>query len=141
MERKKFLKNVAVGGSILIASPMVFSACSKDEDMGTPNDPGGSAATTVDLTASAYAALGTIGGYAYKGDIMIFRTGENSYLALSKICTHQGCDVTYSHANGNVPCPCHGSLYTTGGVVINGPATANLKKYSVTKSGNILTIS
>ncbi|MCK3683335.1 Rieske (2Fe-2S) protein [Maribellus sp. YY47] len=141
MERKNFLKNFAVGGSILLASPMLFNACSKDEDMGNNNDPGGSSPITVDLTASAYAALGTVGGYAYKGNIMVFRTGENNYLALSKICTHQGCDVTYSHADGNVPCPCHGSKYTTAGVVINGPATANLKKYSVSKNGDVLTIS
>ncbi|MCE4564915.1 Rieske (2Fe-2S) protein [Maribellus sp. CM-23] len=140
MERKDFLKNFAVGGSILLTSPMLFNACSKDEDLGNPNDPGGSS-NTLDLTAAAYSALNTVGGYAYKGNIMVFRTGENSYLALSKICTHQGCSVTYSHADGNVPCPCHGSKYTTAGVVINGPATANLKKYSVTKSGNILTIS
>lgn len=140
MERKDFLKNFAVGGSILLASPMLFNACSKDEEMDNPNDPGGST-NTIDLTLSAYAALGTIGGYTYKGDIMVFRTGENTYLALSKICTHQGCDVTYNHANGNVPCPCHGSLYTTAGVVINGPAPANLKRYTISKNGNILTIS
>lgn len=140
MERKDFLKNVAVGGSILLTSSMLFNACSKDEDLGNPNDAGGSS-NSIDLTAAAYSALNTIGGYAYKGNIMVFRTGENTYLALSKICTHESCSVTYSHADGNVPCPCHGSKYTTAGVVINGPATANLKKYSVTKSGNMLTIS
>lgn len=137
MERKDFIRKMATGGSILFTAPILFNACSSSgED--DPGDPGG---VIVDLSDSAFSALGTVGGFAYKGDIIIFRTGENTYVALSKICTHQSCTVTYNHDNGTVPCPCHGSVYTTAGVVTAGPAPANLKRYTVQKSGNILTIS
>ncbi|QIA07984.1 QcrA and Rieske domain-containing protein [Draconibacterium halophilum] len=142
MERKEFIKKFAYAGSILLTAPVIFSACSDgDEDLvpDDPNEPGND--LTIDLSSSAYADLGTIGGSVYENDIMIFRTSESSYLALSKICTHQGCTVAYSHENGDVLCPCHASRFSTSGNVLNGPATTSLKKYNVQKDGDILTIS
>lgn len=141
MERKDFIKKFAVGGSILLSAPVLFSSCSDDgEDLEPTNPDIPAGGVTIDLTADAYVDLGVVGGYAYKGDILIFRTSDTNYAALSKECTHSQCTVTYSHTNGNVPCPCHGSTFTTGGAVTNGPAATNLKKYTVTKSGNTLTI-
>nr|WP_321356514.1 Rieske (2Fe-2S) protein [uncultured Draconibacterium sp.] len=145
MERKEFIKKFAYSGSILLTVPVILSACSSSDDDFVPNDPNNpnepNTDVTIDLTSSTYEDLGTIGGYAYAGNIMIFRTSENTYLALSKICTHQGCTVAYVHTDGDVLCPCHSSRYTTAGAVINGPATASLKKYNVQKDGDILTIS
>jgi len=141
MDRIEFLRKVAAGGSFLLVAPAFMTSCSKDDDMTDPgNGNGNGDGITIDLTDSKFDALDAVGGYAYSGSLIIFRTGTDSYKALSKTCTHQGCDVQYSHANGNVPCPCHGSVYTTSGVVTSGPAMANLKSYTVTKSGNTLTI-
>ncbi|WP_297095421.1 Rieske (2Fe-2S) protein [uncultured Draconibacterium sp.] len=142
MERKEFIKKFAYGGSILLTAPAILSACSSSDDDFVPNDPDEpNTDVTIDLTSSTYEDLGTIGGYAYSGNIMIFRTGENTYLALSKVCTHEGCTVAYNHDNGNILCPCHSSRFTTSGAVINGPAPTSLKKYNVQKDGDILTIS
>lgn len=142
MERKDFIKKFAVGGSILLSAPVLFSSCSDDgEDIEPTNLPGSSNEITIDLTAAAYADLAVVGGYAYKGDVIIFRSGESAYVALSKVCTHQSCTITYSHANGNLPCACHGSIFTTAGAVQEGPANSNLKKYTVQKTGDTLTIS
>lgn len=142
MKRKEFIKKFAYGGSILLTAPVILSACSSDDDDLVPNDPDvPNNDLTIDLTSSSYEDLGIIGGYVYEGEIMIFRTAESSYLALSKVCTHEGCTVAYNHANGNVLCPCHSSRFTTNGTVLNGPAATNLKKYNVQKDGNILTIS
>ncbi len=140
MERRKFFRNFAVGGSLLLTAPMIFNSCSDDleEDNNNNNNTGG---ITVDLTDPAFVALNTVGGFAYKGDIIIIRSTDIVYLALSKVCTHLQCTVTYSSSNKNIPCPCHGSLYTTSGAVINGPAPNPLKSYDVKKNGNILTIS
>jgi cytochrome b6-f complex iron-sulfur subunit len=143
MERKDFLKKVAVSGSILLVSPALFNACSKGDD-DTTNEPnnnnGNSGDVVIDLTSSTYAELGKVGGFAYKGDIIIIRSGENEYVALSKICTHQGCTVGYNETTNQLPCPCHGSLYSISGSVLNGPASASLKKYNITISGNNLII-
>ncbi len=139
MERRKFFRNFAVGGSLLLTAPVLFNSCSDDTgDDGNNNIPAGG--ITIDLTDSAYAALNTVGGYAYKGDIIIIRSTETVYVALSKVCTHSQCTVTYNSSNNNLPCPCHGSLYTINGAVVNGPAPDPLKKYDVKKEGNILTI-
>jgi len=137
MERRKFFRNFAVGGSLLLTAPVLFNSCSDD----SLDDNNNNTANTVDLTSPDYAALKTVGGFAYKGDIIIIRSTDTVYLALSKVCTHSQCTVTYNSTTKDIPCPCHGSKFTTTGAVVTGPATSPLKKYSVTQNGNILTIS
>lgn len=143
MERRKFFRNFAIGGSLLLTAPVLFNSCSDDssDDDNNNNNNNNSGDITVDLNDSAYAGLKTVGGYAYKGDIIIIRSTDTVYLALSKVCTHSQCTVTYNSSSKEIPCPCHGSKFTTNGAVINGPATAPLKTYNVKLNGNILTIS
>ncbi len=49
--------------------------------------------------------------------------------AMSAICTHLGC-VVDKDASGFI-CPCHGSSYTTDGMVLTGPAPRSLPWYKV----------
>ena len=137
MERKEFIKKFAVGGSILLTTPMLFNSCSDDDEDLVPTNPD---EVVINLNAASSADLGTVGGFIYSGNIIVFRTGDNAYLALSKVCTHSQCTVTYNHAAENVPCPCHGSRFSTTGAVLNGPAASALKKYNVKLEGNSLII-
>jgi len=73
-------------------------------------------------------------------NIIIINTGSNNFVALSSVCTHQGCTVGYNSGAGNIQCPCHGSVYTTSGSVVAGPAPKSLQSYPVTLKNNILTI-
>ena len=139
MERRHFIRNFAVGGSLLLTAPVLFNSCSSDDDTGGDNNNNNSG-TTIDLTSSEYATLKNVGGFAYKGNIIIIRSSDAVYLALSKLCTHSDCTVTYNPSTQEIPCPCHGSKFTTEGAVINGPATSPLKKYDVKVNGNMLTI-
>ena len=139
MKRHEFVKQFAVGGSLLVAAPFVLASCGKDDEIPEPK-PIPSTGIEVDLEASAFAALKTVGGYAYQGDIIIIRQTEAVYLAFSKVCTHQACTVTYSQATGTLPCPCHGSVFTNTGAVQTGPATQSLKRYSTSVAGSKLTI-
>lgn len=134
MERKEFLLKVACSSSAMLSAPFFFSACSKDSDdlLDGP--------VTIDLNDEKFSSLQTVGGFAYTGDIIVIRSGENSYIALSKICTHESCTVTYNHSSNQLPCPCHGSLFSTSGAVINGPAQASLTVYPVIKEGDVLII-
>jgi Rieske Fe-S protein len=141
MERRKFFRNFAVGGSLLLTAPVLFNSCSDDSTEDDNNNNNNTGGNTVDLNDPAYAALKTVGGFAYKGDIIIIRSTDTVYLALSKVCTHSQCTVTYNSSTSELPCPCHGSKFTKEGAVVNGPATSPLKKYNVTQNGNILTIS
>ncbi len=143
MERREFIGKVAFGGSVLLAAPVLFNACSNgtDEVINDTNNNTNSGAVTIDLTNATYANLQNVGGYVYKSDIIIVRVSDAQYIALSSVCTHQGCTVQYSSTDTAIVCPCHGSKYTTLGAVTQGPATASLKKYSVKVDGNTLTIS
>lgn len=136
MERRNFIRKFTIGGSLLLSVPLVFQACSKDNEA----DQSGNE-KIVDLSSGAFSTLQTVGGFAYKDNIIIIRISESQYVALSKICTHQSCTVSFANSANQLVCPCHGSKFDTTGSVINGPATAALKKYAVSVSGNILKIS
>ena len=141
MERRKFFRNFALGSSLLLTTPVLFNACSDDTTKdGNNNNNNNTEGITVDLTDSAFATLKTVDGFAYKGDIIIIRSTDTIYIALSKVCTHQACVVAFNSTNNDILCPCHGSKFSISGTVINGPATSSLKKYDVKLNGNILTI-
>ncbi|WP_239029266.1 ubiquinol-cytochrome c reductase iron-sulfur subunit [Pseudonocardia acidicola] len=65
--------------------------------------------------------------------LIVTRTGPDSAVAHSAICTHMGCTVAPAGARLN--CPCHGSVYTAAtGAVVHGPASAPLAAVAVTVS-------
>ena len=139
MNRRELIKNVTAGTITLFVVPAAFTSCEKDPiDPDDNNDPDNTT-LTIDLTASKYSNLGSEGGFVKEGDIIIINTGDG-FIALSNICTHQGCKVSYDPGNDNLPCPCHGSVYSTSGSVLQGPADAPLKKYELAQEGDILTI-
>jgi len=150
MERSKFLRNFVAGGGLLFTAPLILSSCGKEE-MGDVNDndnegnnnnnSGSGNETVIDLNGSAYNSLKSVGGFAYSGNIIIIRTGDAQYIAMSKLCTHDSCTVSWNNAASQIICPCHGSKFDSNGGVLTGPATAALKKYMVTVSGSTLKIS
>jgi Rieske Fe-S protein len=100
---------------------------------------------TFDITNAEYAALATIGGSVYcvmndsNFPAIVTRTGQNELKAYSSKCTHQGCKINLPVGATAALCPCHDSLFNSSGNVIEGPAS-NQPTYSVTISGNIVTI-
>lgn len=51
---------------------------------------------------------------------------DGDFVAYSAVCTHQGCTVAYQ--DGNLACPCHGSVFdpTADGAVVSPPANRPL---------------
>jgi cytochrome b6-f complex iron-sulfur subunit len=135
MDRKEFFGKVLFGGSVLFLAPSVFSSCSKS------NTPGTTGNSVIDLNASEFAALKTVGGYAYSGDVFIIRTSDTNYTALSRTCTHQGSTVSYNSTSKRLICPNHGAIFSTTGAVLQGPASRPLTIYTTTVVGTTLTIS
>ena len=64
------------------------------------------------------------------GRCLVF-SEEDGLHVISSVCTHLGCVVAYS-ADG-IRCPCHGSLFDTGGRVTGGPAPRDLPWLEVTQ--------
>lgn len=139
MNRRELIIKIAAGTATVFVVPALLTSC--EEDMADPdgNDPSGNGDLTIDLSLDKYSQLNAAGGSVIERSIIIINTG-NEFIALSSVCTHQGCTVSYSHGAGNLPCPCHGSIFSTSGSVLNGPAGSPLKKYQVTRDGNMLTI-
>ena len=64
---------------------------------------------------------------------LLFRTRSGELGAVNAVCTHAGCIVNWSGENPAKAfgCPCHGSVFTIDGKVVQGPATKPLARYKV----------
>ncbi len=141
MNRRELILRVFVGGTVIALTPAVITSCTKSNDPGTGNGNTGGK-LTINLTDPAYSDLNTSGGFVLisKQGIIVANTGNDAFVALDSTCTHQGCTIGYNKVANNFPCPCHGSVYSTSGTVITGPAPLPVKSYPVSKSGTTLTI-
>ncbi len=144
MERRRFLKtSSALFGLTLAGSTLAMQACKKDSTTPVSGGSGGSdngVNFTVDLRQTSNSALNNTGGSLAIMNIVIINTGT-TFVALDQKCTHQGCDVAYNQSSNNLVCPCHAGTFSLSGSVISGPPPSPLKKYTISKSGDILTIS
>jgi cytochrome b6-f complex iron-sulfur subunit len=98
---------------------------------------------TVSVTIDAASPLASAGSAAFLqstiGRFLVARTGQQSFSALTAVCTHEQCDVTtFSSSSSRFVCPCHGSQYTTSGAVANGPATRPLQSFPTTFTNDVL---
>jgi cytochrome b6-f complex iron-sulfur subunit len=136
MDRRNFLKSSCVlCGSAFFGSMIFLESCQKSA-LGAS---AGNVNFTLDLTQSANSALNSNGGFVVKNNVIVVNY-NGSFVALSDICTHQGCRVNYNSNVHEFICPCHGGTYNINGNVIAGPPPAPLKKYNVSQKGSILTI-
>jgi Rieske Fe-S protein len=65
----------------------------------------------------------------------IYHSPDGTRHALSPVCPHMGCDVSWNPAERSWDCPCHGSRFSATGDVLNGPAVSGLESISVTRTG------
>jgi len=61
-------------------------------------------------------------------------------VALSPICTHQGCHVPYCESSGWFECPCHGSRFDRIGERRQGPAPRGLDHFALSVEGGLVTV-
>ena len=96
------------------------------------------------LTIDANSPLNTVGNAALVQasgrQFLVARTAQDAFVALTATCTHEACTVT-GFSGGNYVCPCHGSRYTTAGVVVSGPAPRSLTQFASAFANGVLTVS
>jgi Rieske Fe-S protein len=73
--------------------------------------------------------------------IAVTRLSETAVLAVSRVCTHEGCTVNLpTRSGGTLDCPCHGSRFQTNGTVVNGPAARALGSFPTEIQGGEVVI-
>jgi Rieske Fe-S protein len=98
----------------------------------------------VTLNIEAGSPLAAVGSAALvqspSGLILVAHTAADTFTAVTATCTHENCTITGFTGQAFV-CPCHGSRFSTSGVVQNGPATRSLRSFATRFASNVLTIS
>ena len=73
--------------------------------------------------------------------VMVLQSSQG-LLALSAVCTHEGCTVTYRPSESIIWCPCHDGRFDLNGRVLSGPPPRPLAKYVVQRlpDGGIIVV-
>ncbi|MGC0251682.1 ubiquinol-cytochrome c reductase iron-sulfur subunit [Pseudactinotalea sp. Z1748] len=120
--RRQVLATVGLGAG----GAMLLSACGAEEqDEGTVSA-GKTLIGLEEVGVGDSVAVQTPAG----ATLLLTRTGEADVVALSAVCTHQGCTVDVENEEGR--CPCHGSRFDLRtGEVTAGPAKEPLARIAV----------
>lgn len=126
----------------ILAAMAALSACSGlgGGDVTQPTLP---ANTTIDV--GNYPALANVGGVALvtiaSSPVAIVRTSSTNFLALSRVCPHQGGLITLS--GNDFVCTRHGATFNLNGGWIGGQRTSNMYQYTTSydAASGTLTIS
>lgn len=114
--------------SAMLAAAAALAACGAAGDATAPTLP--TSGNT--LTIGNYPQLSSVGGVAMVSiggnPLAIVRTGASSFVALSRVCPHQGGIVDQS-GNG-FQCPIHGAQFAKTGEWLGGQRTSSLHAYA-----------
>ncbi|WP_418906901.1 Rieske (2Fe-2S) protein [Glutamicibacter endophyticus] len=131
----------ALGGSALLA------ACGDGHSAAPVNSPstvpeptgqGQALLTLADLPVGSRASAVASGANGSEVGVLLFRPSEDSVLAYTNVCTHQGCAVSSDAPSGeDFYCACHGSQFSPAdGTATHGPAKAALARFATKIEGD-----
>ena len=133
MNRRSFFERVLRGGVILTGLSSVASAIAFFTSGGAMR--------------RKYERLHRVGdidhfppGYSrvlkFEADIvLVARTEDNRFFALSAVCPHKGCLVEWNKGEDRLRCPCHAAYFDLKGNILSGPAQDGLLSYTVSTIG------
>jgi Rieske Fe-S protein len=136
VDRRGFIRQ-----SALLAAAAALAACGAVGDVSAPALPSTGNSVNVDN----FPTLSTVGGVAMVSignvQLAIVRTGASSFVALSRVCPHQG--GTIGQSGSGFQCPVHGATFTQTGQWVGGQRTGNMHAYATSYDATtgILTIS
>lgn len=135
--RRAFLKRagLVVAGLTLASTVLAQDDQDDDENIGA-------------VTQAANKGLVDLGPLtAFKPNSVTDRTSDagafisstaDGVVALSPICTHQGCTIRYQRGTGDFACPCHAAGFAANGSVTRRPGRAPLSAYPLqVKNGHL----
>lgn len=147
-------RRVILVGAGALGATAVLAACGTDSSGTNPNgsdfdqNPVPAGSTAADGSASGgangqvlvAASEVAVGGGVITDRLVITQPTEGTFKAFSKVCTHQGCDVS-EIKDGQIVCRCHNSFFSIkDGAPTSGPAQQPLSETKVELDGdNIVT--
>ena len=123
----------------ILAAIAALNACGSlgGSDVMAPAVPSNSA-----IKVSDYPALASVGGVAMvslgSAPVAVVRTGTTSFLALSRVCPHQGGIVELGQ--NDFVCPVHGATYNLSGQWIGGQRANSLHQYTTSYDATTSTL-
>jgi|UniRef100_UPI004047137C cytochrome b6-f complex iron-sulfur subunit len=142
MNRMEFLKSLGLKGASLFAVYCAASGLSScvNESMDPTNPTGGTGnELLLDLNATAYTKLNTVGNYVVVSGIVIARVSTTAFAAVTQVCSHEGKrQVVFN--SGEFYCPAHGARFDTAGKGLNSTGSKGLKTYVTSLEGTTLKV-
>jgi Rieske Fe-S protein len=139
LDRRQLLARAGVAG-LGVAAVGVLAACgsgSGQKSDGASAEPaaaagGGALAKVADIpVGGAVTAKGADGK-----PIIVSQPQEGTFVALTAVCPHKGCEVK-PHGK-DLLCPCHASIFTLTGGNVSGPAKTPLAAVEVHVSDGVV---
>ncbi len=136
MNRRALLRSLA---TLAAAAPLGWVAARQLFPwwFGRPVRP---ASVQIGPVASVFASSDMVATSVTGVPTMLVRSGEKVE-ALSMVCTHGQCTVSYESARSCFVCPCHGGEFEKDGRVRSGPPTKPLERLAVVVDNDIITLS
>lgn len=150
VSRKEFLRT-AGSVALFAALGINLTSCSVNDSNDPPPpipDPNSPAINisgntiTIDLSHSTTQNLKNPGQWLLipAASTLVVNVDGSVIRAFTSICTHEGCSTNWQFDSSRFTCTCHGSQFNTAGRVVRGPAVADLAEFTVTRSGDTLSI-
>ena len=159
-ERRGFFRtSIGIAGSLTVLSSLSMLEGCESTTFKSSSIVGPSVENnmvTLDTTTTDYATLANVDGLVsidvnnngQDMKLMVFRVSETEAVTMSRLCTHQGCDLGTKYSGElisptTILCGCHASRFNlTNGHLIHGavPGQQNLATFPTTINGNTITI-
>ena len=135
MNRKKFLKKCARLSSMGVLLPILGSSCKTIFYIPHTVQNNGISVNKADMEEQSFVVIQPS---RFPAPIYLTRLEDNQYSALLLQCTHRACEVR--PAGDELQCPCHGSVFSKTGEVLESPAERPLRSFEVVDLGETLLI-
>ncbi|HCN84677.1 MAG TPA: (2Fe-2S)-binding protein [Sphingobacteriaceae bacterium] len=145
MKRDEFLTTLGIGFTAICTG--CLASCGKSDNVIPSGGSGGGIIppANVNFNVDLDTELLNVGDSKINSGVILVRIAAGnaapSFTAVQLACSHEGTSIGYAKNQGQFVCPNHGSTFSNSGTVVLGPATTNLKKYTVAVSGSALTVS
>lgn len=143
IDRKTFLRT-AGSAALFAAMGIGLTGCGVSDSNDDSSDLEIDGNTVrLNLASSDYAMLNNQNGWIRIGGragLLLVNVDGTLIRAFSQVCPHQGCSDAWAYSNQRFTCQCHNSVFENTGARVSGPATADLTEYSVSRSGDMLTV-